>query len=88
MTEKEEKQLKIICEKMEYMKARQKAILSRERKRIKKERTRNLIKCGELAEKYFDLEDINSVEFEKFLSRFMTAQNIKVVVEYIKKSLP
>ena len=88
MTEKESKQLKMICEKMEYMKARQKAILSREKKRIKKERTRHLIKCGELAEKYFALEDINPMEFERILQALFDVPDSREYIERIKRVLP
>jgi hypothetical protein len=49
------------------MKARERAIVNREKKRKKQERTRHLIKCGEIAEKYFNLQNIHPVEFEKIL---------------------
>ena len=87
MTEREEKQLEKICEKMEFMKSKQKEILSREKKRIKKERVRHLIKCGELAEKYFDLNDINPVEFEKILQALFDVPDSREYIERIKRSL-
>ena len=87
MTEREEKQLQRICEKLEYMKSKQKEILSRDKKRKKQERTRRLIQIGALAEKYLDCKDMPPLEFEKFLLALAEYQNMGEIIEYIKKSL-
>ena len=87
MTERETKQLEKIYEKLAYMKDKQQAILARERKRLKKERTRHLIKCGELSEKYFGFENIHPVEWKKFLKKLFDVPDVKDYIEHIKKSL-
>jgi len=69
MTEQEEKQLKMIREKMIQMKAREKSIIARDKTRQRKERTRRLIQIGAIAEKYFNCKDIEPSEFEKLLKR-------------------
>lgn len=55
MTESEEKRLQKIKEKMEQMKVQEKKIITRDKNRQRKERTRHLIKKGELAEKIFGM---------------------------------
>ena len=87
MTEREEKQLERICEKLEHMKSKQKEILSREKKRKKNERTRRLIKNGALAEKYLGCEDMPPLDFEKFLKALVEYDGAKDIIDYIKKSL-
>lgn len=69
MTEREKQQLAKITEKMEQMKAREKAILAREKERQRKDRTHRLIQRGALVEKYFDCENMPMDEFEKMLIR-------------------
>jgi len=88
MTEREEKQLQQICEKMKYIKSKQKEILSREKKRQRAARTRRLIQIGTLAEKYFDCRDMLPAEFEKFLQALVDYKGAKEIIDYIKKSLP
>ena len=69
------------------MKSKQNEILSRERKRRKQERIRHLIKCGELAEKYFGFENMHPVEFEKVLRKLFEVHEMRDYIEDIKKSL-
>ena len=88
MTEREEKQLERICEKLEYMKSKQKEILSREKKLQRKEKTRRLIQNGALAEKYLYCEGLPPQEFEKVLKSLSEIQGFKENIEYIIKSLP
>jgi len=88
MTEREEKQLQQICEKMEMMKSKQKEILSREKKRQRKEKTRRLIQIGALAEKYFDCKDIEPMQFERFLRVLTEHEDAREFIEGIKNSLP
>ena len=87
MTEREEKQLERIHEKLEYMKSKKREILKRDRKRKREERKRHLTKCGELAEQYFEFEEIHPVEFEKFLQILFLRKGAKEVFQYVKKSL-
>ena len=65
MTEREAKQLEMLTEKVEQLRAQQNVIIMRDKQRKKKERTRNLIKCGEIAERYLKLENADPAEFEK-----------------------
>jgi len=76
MTEHEEKRLQMIRDKMVKMKAQEKAILTKDKTRQRKERTRRLIQNGALAEKYLKCEGMNPIEFEKVLKE-ITKNNIK-----------
>jgi hypothetical protein len=67
MTEKEQQRLESLRGKMAQIKAQEQAILARDKKRQRKERTRRLIQNGALAEKYLQCEGMNPVEFEKVL---------------------
>ena len=87
MTEREVKQLERISEKLERIKAQRSDILARDRKRQQKERTRRLIKLGELVEQYFDYRDVHPPEFEQFLKMLLAVQGVRENVEHIKKTL-
>jgi hypothetical protein len=67
MKESEARQLEKLREKMAQMKARERAILARDKERQRKERTRRLIQNGALAEKYLGCEGMPPSEFEKVL---------------------
>jgi hypothetical protein len=67
MTEKETKKLISLRENIAQMKAQEQAILAKDRKRQRKERTRRLIQNGALAEKYLGCVDMNPIEFERVL---------------------
>jgi len=67
MTENEEKRLQALREKMSQLKAREQAILNRDKERLRKERTRRLIQNGALAEKYLHCEGMNPEKFEAVL---------------------
>lgn len=67
MTEKEEKRLQMIREKMAQIKAQEQAIIARDKKRQRKERTRRLIQYGTLVDKYFNCEGMKLGEFEELL---------------------
>jgi hypothetical protein len=67
MTEREEQRLNSLRGKMAQIKAQEKEILARDKKRQRKERTRRLIQNGALAEKYLQCKDMPSAEFEKVL---------------------
>ena len=67
MTENEEKRLEKIREKLSQIKAQEKSILAKDKKRQRKERPRRLIQIGALSEKYFDCKDIEPKDFEKML---------------------
>ena len=71
MTENETKQLQKIREKMAQMKAQESKIISRNKQRQHKERTRRLIQNGALAEKYLHCEGMEPGEFEKRLQQLL-----------------
>ena|GEM_PF-1994678 len=87
MTEREAQRLAKISEKMEQMKAQKQNILTREKKRQRKERTHRLIQIGALSEKYFGLTDIEPVNYEVFLKTFAASQNAMAFVAQIKAGL-
>ena len=87
MNERDAQRLERISEKMAYMKAQKQDILSREKKRQRKERTRRLIQVGALAEKHFGFKDVNPLEFEKFMKRIMGDDEMKKAVEMTKKMM-
>ncbi|MDR3084805.1 MAG: hypothetical protein LBU47_00660 [Christensenellaceae bacterium] len=67
MTEREARQIESIRDKLAELKARQNAILARDKKRQRQERTRRLIKLGSLVEKYIHCENMELVEAERIL---------------------
>jgi len=71
MTESESNKLEKIREKIAQMKAREKAIVARDKGRQRKERTRRLIQNGALAEKYLNCENMPPHEFEKVLQKIV-----------------
>lgn len=60
--------LKKIDEKMSQLKAKRQAILNREKEKERKLRTRRLIQNGALAEQYLQCNDLDTADFEAFLS--------------------
>ena len=84
MNERDTQRLERINEKMEQMQAQRQDILNREKKRQRAERTRRLIQIGALAEKYFDMKDIQPKDFEQFLEIFMKMNGIRNCVDYAK----
>jgi hypothetical protein len=75
MTEYEAQRLQKITERIAEMKARQQAIIAKDKQRQRKERTRRLIQNGALAEKYLCCEGMAPGEFERMLKVF--AEKIK-----------
>jgi len=69
MTENEEKRLQNIRKKMAQFKAQEKTMLTRDKKRQRKERTRRLIQYGIMVEKYFD-KNFSVKEIEETIKRF------------------
>ena len=67
MTETE--RLQRLREKIAEMKAREQAILTRDKDRQRKDRTRRLIQNGALAEKYLNCNGMEPGEFEKVLQK-------------------
>ena len=82
-----DEQLKKLDDEIKQLKSRKQAILNREKQKQKKERTRRLIQCGEVVEKYFGISNIEPTEFEVFLQLFFEVKNIKAHADIIKKSL-
>ena len=67
LTENEKKNLEKIRAKMAQMQEREKRILTRDKARQRKERTRRLIQIGAIAEKYLDCKDIEPADFERLI---------------------
>ena len=86
MTEREKQRLEKISVKLEQIKAQRQDILSREKKRQRKERTHRLIQIGALSEKYFDIKDIQPTEYEKFLKLLLTNNEIKENIANFSKN--
>jgi len=86
MTEREKQRLEKISAKLEQIKAQRQDILTREKKRQRKERTHRLIQIGALSEKYFDMKDIQPVEYEKFLKLLLTNNEIKENIANFSKN--
>lgn len=80
MTENDEKRLQKIREKMAQMKAQERTIITRDKERQRKERTRRLIQNGALAEKYLQCENMTPLEFEKVLKEITSTPNIKDIL--------
>ena len=62
-----EEKLKEIDIKLNQLKIQKQNILKKENARLRKERTRRLIQIGALAEKYFNVPDIDPKDFEDLL---------------------
>ena len=77
MTENEQQRLEKIRGKIAEMKAQEQAIVARDKKRQRKERTRRLIQNGALAEKYLNCEGVPPQEFEKILQKIASADALK-----------
>ncbi len=71
MTESEKRRLEKIQEQISQMKVKEKAIISRDKERERKARTRRLIQIGAIAEKYFDCAGIEPDEFEKKVKKII-----------------
>ena len=71
MTEKEERQLQMIREKMAQLRAREQAVISRSKERKRKERTRRLIQYGVLVEKCLGA-NLELSEVERILGEVRT----------------
>lgn len=61
--------LKKIDERMAQLKMQKQAIVSREKEKERKQRTRRLVQNGSLAEKYLNCEGMQPEEFEKVLQK-------------------
>jgi len=87
MTEREAERLEKLTEKLEQLQAQKNKILAKDKQRQKKERTRNLIKCGTLSEKYFGLDNADFVMLEKILANLTSTPDFKNYLENLKNSL-
>lgn len=85
MTERDKQRLEKITEKLEQMKSQRQDILAREKKRQRKERTHRLIQIGALTEKYFDVKDISSEDYERFLQNLLAIGNMDNSINYAKQ---
>lgn len=77
MTDKEKANLEKLHNKIEQMKARERSIIAKEKKRKQRENTRRLIQNGTLAEKYFSCENMQPEQFEKVLQAVIKKLHIK-----------
>jgi len=85
MNKRETERLEKLNEKIEQMKAQKQDILAREKTRQRKERTHKLIQIGALSEKYFDVKDIQPVEYENLLKKLLSINGIKDIMAHIKE---
>jgi len=76
MTEKEQDRLLKLQSKISELKTREQTIITRDKQRQRKERTRRLIQIGALAEKYFQCPDMEPAEFEKLLKRLVAVDEV------------
>lgn len=67
-----EEKLKEIDIKLNQLKIQKQNILKKENARLRKERTRRLIQIGALAEKYFNVPNIDPKDFEALLKNSLT----------------
>ena len=88
MTEREKKRLENIQQKIAQMRAQENTIISIEKKRRRKEKTRRIIQIGTLTEKLLKCEDISLPQVEKILQQIFDVAGITEYVEDLKKSLP
>ena len=70
MTEEAQRYLQRLNEKISQLQARKQTLVSRNKEKQRKARTRRLIQNGALAEKYLHCENMQPQEFEKFLQKF------------------
>jgi hypothetical protein len=84
MTANEEKRLQKTREKIAEMKARERAIISVDRKRQRKAKTRRLIQIGALTEKLLHCEALELSEVQKILRQIFDLPDISEFVEEIK----
>ena len=73
-----EEKLKEIDIKLNQLKIQKQNILKKENARLRKERTRRLIQIGALAEKYFNVPDIDPEDFEDLLKNFLSINQKEV----------
>ena len=69
---------------MSEMKAKQQAIINREKDRERKTRTRRLIQNGALAEKYLNCDNMDPAEFEKVLKTIAKLRRIRRILKIQK----
>jgi hypothetical protein len=81
MTERETEQLIHLREKMAQIKAQEQSIITKDKKRQRKERTHRLIQNGALAEKYLNCDGMISFEFEKVLKKIVAVEEVKVLIK-------
>lgn len=67
--------LKKLDDKIAQLKAQKQSIINREKEKTRKARTRRLIQNGAIAEKYFNLEDLEPLEFEEEIKKIIEKLN-------------
>ena len=80
MNEKEERRLESIREKLAKIKAEERLLLSRDRERQRKARTRRLILMGGLMEKYVSRPDSGIPELEHLLRRIVAVEDVQKIL--------
>ena len=76
MTENESKQLAKIREKIAQMRAKEQAIIAKDKHRQRKERTRRLIQLGTIAEKHLNCTGIEPAEFEILMQEIIAKSKL------------
>lgn len=87
MSEKEkvkkttEEKIQELEKKMEQLKAQKKAIIEKENKIRRAQRTRRLIQIGALSEKYLNCPEIEPESFEKLIAEIVKNPAVKSLIE-------
>ncbi|MDR0813465.1 MAG: DUF3847 domain-containing protein [Oscillospiraceae bacterium] len=81
MTESEKQKLEKTSTKIEQLKAQRDTILSREKERQRKERTRRLIQNGALAEKYLNCENATPDEMKGILEKVVAVEAVREIIK-------
>lgn len=76
-----EQKIEQLEKKIEQLKAQKKAIIQKENKIKRAERTRRLIQNGALAEKYLNCSDIEPEKFEKLLAKIVEISEVKTLIK-------
>lgn len=81
-----DEKLKKIDEKMAQLKAQRQAIVSREKTKAEKARTRRLIQNGALTEQYLDCKEISPESFKILLEKIVNNPAFSAIIDKAKKT--
>lgn len=78
---KTEEKIEALDKRIAQLKAQKQAIIAKENKIKRAERTRRLIQNGALAEKYLNCSDIDPEKFEKLLTKIVEISEVKTLIK-------